>query len=125
VAQQHAHLLPTFPSICSTRRIIELHRKRQNDFAAERARRMAQVDQRKEQEERAALERQQSEDRLKQTAELHKKEYTEKLAQEVRCVLTVRSACVVRSSGGASMAWVDRLRLEMPAICTSRASYSD
>jgi hypothetical protein len=44
---------------------------------------MAQVDQRKEQEERAALERQQSEDRLKQTAELHKKEYTEKLAQEV------------------------------------------
>jgi hypothetical protein len=49
---------------------------------------MAQVTERKEQEERAALERQQSEERLKQTAELHKKEYQEKLAQEVRhCLL--------------------------------------
>jgi hypothetical protein len=45
---------------------------------------MTQLDTRKEQEERLAAERRQSEEQLKATAELHKREYAEKLAQEVR-----------------------------------------
>lgn len=63
--------------------MIELHKKKVQEFAAERIRRMQQVDTRREQEERAAAERRQAEELQRAAAEQQKKEFAEKLAQEV------------------------------------------